>query len=98
MLEFDDIEDEFSEGNSLEAEIEILDESYRNAYAIAVGKMTVKELLERSKEMIFLPYDPSSSETFTLIVDDIIEYFESTEEYEKCLELTKIKEKFDDPR
>jgi hypothetical protein len=98
MLEFDDIEDEFSDAESLEAEIEILDESYRNAYAIAIGKVTVKELLERSKEMIFLPFDPSNPETFTLIVDDIIDYFESTEEYEKCSELIKIKKKFDDLR
>ena len=98
MLEFDDIEDDFNDIESLEAEIEILDEAYRNAYAVATGKMSVKDLLSRSKEMIFLPFDPGAPETFSLVVDDIIDYFESTEEYEKCSELIMIKEKFDDLR
>lgn len=98
MLEFDDIEDEFTDAEALEAEIEILDESYRNAYEIAVGRVTVTDLLSRSRDMIFLPFDPGSPESFSLIVDDIIDYFEGTEEYEKCSELVKIKEKFDDFR
>ena len=96
MLEFDDdIEDE-DFAKSLEEEIEILDEAYRNAYKIAVGEMTVKELLEKAEDMIFLPFDPSAPETFSMIVDDIIQYFADTEEYEKCAELVKIKEQFDD--
>lgn len=95
MLEFDDIEDE-DVSKSLEEEIEILDEAYRNAYKIATGKMTVTELLERADDMIFLPFDPSAPETFTIIVDDIIQYFSDTEEYEKCAELVKVKDKFDD--
>ncbi len=95
MLEFDDIEDDdFSK--SLEEEIEILDEAYRNAYRIAVGEMTVKELLDRSEDMIFLPFDPSAPETFSMIVDDVIQYFSDTEEYEKCAELVKIKDQLDD--
>ena len=95
MLEFDDIEDEdFTK--SLEEEIEILDEAYRNAYKIAVGEMTVKELLDRADDMVFLPFDPSAPETFSMIVDDIIQYFADTEEYEKCAELVKIKDQFDD--
>ena len=96
MLEFDDdIEDE-DYAKSLEEEIEILDEAYRNAYKIAVGEMTVAQLLDKADEMIFLPFDPSAPETFSMIVDDIIQYFADTEEYEKCAELVKIKEKFDD--
>ena len=97
MLEFDDdIEDEEDYAKSLEEEIEVLDEAYRNAYLIAVGKMTVAQLLDKADEMIFLPFDPSAPETFSMIVDDIIQYFADTEEYEKCAELVKIKEKFDD--
>ena len=96
MLEFDDdIEDE-DYAKSLEEEIEVLDEAYRNAYLIAVGEMTVAQLLDKADEMIFLPFDPSAPETFSMIVDDIIQYFADTEEYEKCAELVKIKEKFDD--
>ena len=96
MLEFDvDIEDD-DITTSLEEEIEILDEAYRNAYKIAVGEMTVRELLDSAEEMIFLPFDPSAPETFTMVVDDIIQYFSDTEEYEKCAELVKVKDKFDD--
>ena len=91
MLEFDDIEDN-DYSSSIEEEIEILDEAYRNAYEIATGKMTVRELLDKSADMIFLPFDPSAPETFKLIVDDVIKYFEDNEEYEKCAELISAKE------
>jgi len=94
MLEFDDIDDDNI--SSIEEEIEILDSAYRNAYKIAVGKMTVRELLDKADDMIFLPFDPSAPETFSLVVDDIIQYFSDNEEYEKCAELVKIKDKFDD--
>ena len=90
MLEYDDINDD-DPTTSLEEEVEILDEAYRNAYAIAVGKMTVRELLDKADDMIFLPFDPSAPETFALIVDDIIQYFEDNEEYEKCADLVKAK-------
>jgi len=94
MLEFDDIEDEGV--SSLEEEIQILDEAYRNAYAIATGAMTVRQLLDKADDMIFLPFDPSAPETFAMIVDDIIQYFEDNEEYEKCAELVQAKKKYDD--
>ena len=97
MLEFDD-DIEGDDYNSLEEEIEILDEAYRNGYAIATGRLTVKELLDKSEEMIFLPFDPSEPATFALVIDDIIQYFSDTEEYEKCAELVKAKERFDDLR
>ena len=42
--------------------------------------------------MIFLPFDPAAPETFKLIVDDMIKYFEDNEEYEKCAELISAKE------
>jgi O6-methylguanine-DNA--protein-cysteine methyltransferase len=96
MLEYnDDIEDE-DPTTSLEEEVQILDEAYRNAYAIAVGDMTVRELLDKADDMIFLPFDPSAPETFAMIIDDIIQYFEENEEYEKCAELVHAKKKFDD--
>tara|TARA_R100001126_G_scaffold35911_1_gene20102 strand:+ start:69 stop:548 length:480 start_codon:yes stop_codon:yes gene_type:complete len=96
MLEYsDDIEDDDPTA-SIEEEVEILDEAYRNAYKIAVGDMTVRELLNKADDMIFLPFDPSAPETFAMIVDDIIQYFEDNEEYEKCAKLVDAKKKFDD--
>ncbi len=96
MLEHTDDIDDDDFKSSLEEEIEILDEAYRNAYKIATGRMTIKELLDRADDMIFLPFDPSAPETFTMVIDDIIQYFSDTEEYEKCAELVKAKNKFDD--
>ena len=94
MLDFDDIDDD-DLSTSLEEEIEILDEAYRNAYKVATGKMSVQQLLDEAGDMVFLPFDPSVPETFMMIVDDVIEYFENSEEYEKCAELVKIKGKHD---
>ena len=96
MLEYDDDMEKEDPTSSIEEEVEILDEAYRNAYAIAVGKMTVRELLDKADDMIFLPFDPSAPETFAMIIDDIIQYFEENEEYEKCAELVHAKKKFDD--
>ena len=98
MLEFDDINDDEDIVSSIDEEIEILDEAYRNAYAVITGKMTVRDLLDRTPDMIFLPFDPSAPETFVVIVDDIIKYFEDNEEYEKCAELINSKKKLDDFR
>ena len=95
MLDFEDEHDEESLA-SVEEEMEILDEAYRNAYAVATGKLTIKELLNKADDMIFLPFDPTAPETFTMVIDDIIQYFSDTEEYEKCAELVKAKEQFDD--
>jgi len=95
MLEFEDEHDEDSLA-SAEEEMEILDEAYRNAYEVATGKLTIKELLDKAEDMIFLPFDPTAPETFTLVIDDIIQYFADTEEYEKCAELVKAKDQFDD--
>ena len=95
MLDFDDTEDE-DLITSLEEEIEILDEAYRNAYKVATGKMTVQQLLDEAGDMVFLPFDPAAPETFMMIADDMIQYFEDAEEYEKCSEIMKIKEKLDD--
>jgi hypothetical protein len=98
MLEAEDFNDDFTDAEAIEAEIEILDEAYRNAYAVAVGNISIKQLISNSSEMIFLPFDPNNTETFFLIIDDIIEYFEQNQEYEKCAELITVKKKFDDVR
>jgi len=95
MLDFDDTEDE-DLITSLEEEIEILDEAYRNAFKVITGAMSIQELLDDAEDMIFLPFDPSVPETFMMIADDMIQYFEDAEEYEKCSEIMKIKEKLDD--
>ena len=97
MLEYDDdIGDDLNLSEQIEEEAAILAEAYLNAYKLATGKITIKDLLDKADDMIFLPYDPSAPETFYMIIDDLIEYYEHNEEYEKCSELVKAKQKFDD--
>jgi hypothetical protein len=89
-------DDFFDTELNVEEEIEILDEAYRNAYRVATGRISVADLLRESDELIFLPFDPTAPETFNMVIDDIIEYFEENEEYEKCAELVSIKNKIKD--
>jgi hypothetical protein len=90
--EFDDIDDiDDLEDFSYEEEVEIIDSAYRNAFKIATGEMNFKQFMMDSDGIQFFAFDPSDPETFELIIDDMIEYFEETEEYEKCQTLVKLK-------
>ena len=91
--------EDYEDNININEEIEILGEAYENAYKILTGKVLVEEFLLEETEsgrIIFLPFDPKEPETARLIIDDVIEYFEEGEEYEKCSELTTVKNKFDD--
>ena len=76
------------------SDIEILDVSMNNAYRILTKKSTFDQLLPSDDEEdgFWMPYrnfkNPLEEE-----IDGVIDYFIETEEYEKCAELTKIKEK-----
>ena len=68
------------------------DLSMRSSYELLMGKKTVDELLEEQDTLYFM-HNPENP--VVVMVDDIydtlIEYFTSTEEYEKCAELLKAK-------
>ena len=76
------------------SDIEILDVSMNNAYRILTKKSTFDQLFPSDDEEdgFWMPYrnfkNPSKEE-----IDNVIDYFIEIEEYEKCAELTKIKEK-----
>jgi hypothetical protein len=86
----------FDEDFSYYEEDEIIDEAYYNAYLIITKRMTLEELIYSKGEIAFVPYDPGVPETLEFVLDDIIEYFALTEEYEICSELVKVKEKLND--
>ena len=88
---FEEEEDKYE--INLEEELEILDEAYQNAYLVATKRLTVAELLESDGEMVFLPFDPEAPETIMMVIDDVIDYFSKEEEYEKCVELVRVKER-----
>ena len=79
-------------------DIELYNEAMQNAYMIITKKKTIDDIyydLENdSIDRFPLPFDPILDDGRTPdIIDIVIEYFTSTEEYEKCSELVKIKDK-----
>lgn len=70
-----------------------LKDMYKNAYYILTNKLTVDELIEYNG--CVLPFEPNSieKEIEEEVYNDIINYFVGKEEYEKCEEIKKIKDK-----
>ena len=60
-----------------------------NSYKLIMGEKTMDEIVERSKMPIF--FIPPDEDYDNDDLDTMIEYFVSTEEYEKCSILTKLK-------
>ena len=60
-----------------------------NTYKLIMGEKTIDEIVERSKMPIF--FIPPDEDYDNDDLDTMIEYFVSTEEYEKCSVLTKLK-------
>ena len=67
-----------------------------NTFNILMGNVTVKELFDQDIDVPLL-VDPSqeflSNTTKMEILDGMIEYYVEEEEYEKCNELLKLKNK-----
>ena len=72
---------EFYEDNE-----EILHEAMGNAYLLIIGELTYEELIDNGNEL-WLP----SGFDEQLSIDSVIEYFEGTEDYEKCSDMLKVK-------
>jgi len=67
-----------------------------NTFNILTGKVTIKELFNQDIDVPLL-VDPSqeflSNTTKMEILDGMIDYYVEVEEYEKCSELLKLKNK-----
>jgi len=64
-----------------------------NSYNVIVGEKTMDEIVEKTKLPVFFINPEENYDNDDL--DTMIEYFISTEEYEKCSVLTKLKNKDD---
>ena len=66
----------------------MIDKCMNNSYRVMTLKSTVDEILSKDKKAMFYgdPFDYTDSD-----IDEVIEYFENTEEYEKCGELVEEK-------
>ena len=60
---------------------ELLDDYMNIGYKFVMGDDSIYDTIQKSSDMVFIP-DPELSE-FEL-ADELIEYFEEHEEYEKC--------------
>ena len=77
-------------------DLEMYDQAMNNAYDIITKKKTVDDIYltfeDEDHDTYYLPFDPTNEDGRTpAIIDMVIEYYTSTEEYEKCAELLKIK-------
>jgi len=77
-------------------DLEMYEQSMQNAYDLITRKQTLDDVYDEFEEngvsKYYLPFDPIEEDGRTEdIIDMIIEYYTSTEEYEKCAELVKIK-------
>ena len=70
-------------------ELELLDKAMNVGYNMQLGKDKPFEPSDSNEieDMIFIP-DPEITELE--MANDLLEYFESTEEYEKCIDIKLI--------
>ena len=70
----------------------MMEECIRNTYEVLTMKQSIEDILDSEPKSIFYgnPFDITDED-----IKEMIEFFENTEEYEKCselLELSKAKE------
>ena len=67
----------------------IIEDSIINSYYVLTGKATIEDIIKRQEfPMLFIGPDEKLDESS---LNDMLDYFISTEEYEKCSELIKLK-------
>ena len=66
----------------------MIDKCMNNSYKVMTFKSTVEEILDENNKAMFYgnPLDYTTED-----IDEVIDYFENTEEYEKCGELLEEK-------
>ena len=95
MSEKEDHDDQlnnFSEAEKHEMEQMMIEMAFENSYKVITGRTTFSKLLDIRDNIVtkaILLYDPELGWGKDE-VEDLIAYFEDTEEYEKCAELKKI--------
>ena len=66
----------------------MIDKCMNNSYKVMTFKSTVEDILEKDNKAMFYgnPLDYTTED-----IDEVIDYFENTEEYEKCQQLLYLK-------
>ena len=72
----------------------MIDNIMNNTYGVLTNRVSVEDILEmyEGKDAMFYgnPYQMTLED-----IDEVISYFENTEEYEKCSELVEYKNELD---
>ena len=69
----------------------VIERAMENGYKVAIGEETFESMLE-DEDIFICSYHPMLSIKRKIkCINNMIEYFEYEEEYEKCSELLKIK-------
>lgn len=79
----------------MEYENYIVEQAFENSYLVLTRQSTFEDLLDRKTKYgikAIMIYDPTEGPDED-IYDDMIGYYEDLEEYERCAELLKVKNK-----
>ncbi len=66
---------------------EIVDLAMNPTYAMLIGNKSIDDILDEEAEMILVPDPEITDEELS---EDLIEYFITTEEYEKCAKIKDL--------
>ena len=66
---------------------ELVDLAMNNAYAMLIGNKSIDDILDQEDEMVLIPDPEITDEELS---EDLIEYFITTEEYEKCAKIKDL--------
>ena len=70
---------------------EILDLAMNNTYNLIIGDTTLEKLLDEGKDFMPLLCDPQN--TTPQDIENLLQYYEGEEEYEKCSKILKYLDK-----
>ena len=65
----------------------MIEECIRNTFDVLTNRQTIEEILDSEPKTMFYgnPFEVTNED-----INEMIEFFENTEEYEKCMELVYI--------
>ena len=65
----------------------MIEECIRNTYEVLTNKQSIEDILDDNNKAVFFgnPFDCTNED-----IDEMISFFENTEEYEKCSELQEL--------
>lgn len=72
--------------------MDILKEAYNNSYLVITNKVSYKQMMKTRKSDVVFAHNPDSGATKEDL-DNMLRYYEGTEEYEKCAEIKEIMDK-----